>query len=283
MMKIRIPGWSAALYALVMAGMVVSSGCASQESADHEQEAVAVGAEPAEDEERDGDGDGEDGAEDHRAGADEAPGAASPGAAFREDRCQSGDGEPGAEFFVDQASIHVQQCCDDSHQCLWELTFAGGDKSLAISGDDVDAERFSPDGRFLLLTTSEERTYFSVPVDRLQALADDSDDARAPITVDELAEDAAWTLDVDAVHRLEALSARAVDEAREKCDSGVHLPTLLERAEGAEPHSDRLDVEFEGWRTDSTVELSTKNSDGGATTMRVDVDTECMERTVAES
>lgn len=203
--------------------------------------------------------------------------------------------EVGAEsrFFVEEAGLAVRSCCDDT-DCITQWYFEDDEASLIIVGDGVGPADVSPDGRAVALirhavvgewpggdSTDEdlaaaEEAVAVVDIDELQRRAQPDAEPTPVLVASQALEFADWTLYADDLRGLEALSARAVQEGQEPCEAGVHLPTLFELAEGADPLSPALMVELLRWVDDST--LLAKSYDSAGTWMLLDVQTECMER-----
>ncbi len=203
------------------------------------------------------------------------------------ERC---DGEPcnycelGTEdtFEFEEQSLSARSCCAGEDQCVMELYFGDDDSSVAIVDGAIGEAHFSSDARSVVVSsqarsTGDEEIFF-VQLEQLRAMARPIDEGTPVVASGELRDEAPFRLSADAVHRLEALSARAVEEGERECDTGHHLPTLFELSEDAEPLSDSLEITFERWDDDDRLVMSTLADGAGQTTMTVDPESHCMQR-----
>lgn len=187
-------------------------------------------------------------------------------------------------FDVDAADLVVSNCCDRGGACLTTLTFVDDESHLAMTGRNLETRDFSPDGRRVTVVAAAT-SGGAVPalaiadVEDLRRQAVPVDEAPPIIPADEGADLAAWQLEARALHKLEGLSARALDEARGDCEEGHHLPTLIELAEEGQPISSELDLYFERWLDDGDLLLSTGDDGPGGTAIVLEQPSQCMVRT----
>lgn len=293
--------WITLVSAVLAAVAFAAVGCASQESSDGEQAAMAVapgddetGSTPGGDR---GEWAGNNGEFSARltsevlkraaeASSDPRAGEIVESLGLSPDSDQCG-GEPcdicdigwySATDYDEDLSIH--SCCS-GEGCLHEFQFGEGQRRLGLFGPPVEPTRFGPDSIVLEprgATEADGRVWAGL-LKLLEKTARRADDRPAVVGVADLGDEARWRLDVDEIHRLEALPARAIQEAREGCQQGVHLPTLGQMSPDASPRSERLELQFERWLDDREV-LLTATTDGTHTSrLRVDVDSMCMVRT----
>lgn len=182
-----------------------------------------------------------------------------------------------------ETSMTVHSCCAQQG-CFNEIRFSDDELALGLFGESFTNTAVSPDGErvavFSSADTEGDEPVAVVDTDVLRQLAAPADEPLALVDRRELLDEASWALQPADLHRLEALSARAVEEAQQECDEGSHLPTLIELAEDAEPLSDRLQIEFERWLDSDRVLVATRSGDDESLTALVlDLETECMVRT----
>lgn len=193
--------------------------------------------------------------------------------------CEIGDREV---FELADTPLAVRTCCVDGDHCFSEIYFGDDDTTIGVIDGALEAHQFSVRARWLVVATEAhseaDGDLFAVETDGLRHRAGPVDEPTPVVDTDELRRRAQWSLDVSRLHRVEALSARAVEEAQHECGDGHHLPTLLALADEATPLTKRLDVVFERWTERGVMVFTTRADGAGETTMYVDPDTECMER-----
>ncbi len=197
--------------------------------------------------------------------------------------------EVGSEslFASEDADVVVHSCCD-VEGCVNQWFFDDGDSAVVTIGELPEPAYFSPDGRYVVVqdrsisgAEAQDSGDSAVMVAELEALRDRAhpvDETPTMLVSADLKELATWTLGAEEIHRLEALSARAIQEGEEHCDQGVHLPTLIELSQDAVPITDLLRLKALRWTRDGELLLETTGEEPGFTSVEVAVDTECMQR-----
>ncbi len=191
-----------------------------------------------------------------------------------------------ASFEVQRRSVALRSCCEGEQRCLSQIYFGDDQTSLVFVGQAVEPVHFSPSADAVVVSPSissdGDGELYSVAVDELRDSAQPVEEPTPLYTAADLRDRAAWSISATRIHRLEGLSARAVEEARGagECDGdAVSLPRLFEISRDATPLSERLQIDFERWTEAGEWLLTSTSDDTGWTTMLIDPTTQCMERT----
>lgn len=198
--------------------------------------------------------------------------------------CQEGTDK---SFVVDEADLAVRSCCS-INTCVSQWSFDDGQSTLVVIGDPVEPVVISPDARSVVLPSQawsgDGEAIAVVALDELEAMAQPIDES-SPVVIDrQLVDQARWTLEAESLHRLQALSARAIEEGQTPCQTGVHLPTLFEQSDDADPLSEGVLVGAVRWASPSNLVADTIDpgrEDTSSTLMQLDLEGECMERFTA--
>ena len=265
---------------IALALLMALQGCATSEDGTTDEEAQATVVEPQEE--------SDDPTADE---ADEAPeqDAAPPQvlSSFEAFFAAEGAAAPADDLrqyrsLIPRADMAIETQCHGM-RCENLITF-DGQRELLLQGPAIAQHHLSPDGSTLAwpstASNSLDESILFIPVADLADLAaQPGDDAPRPGS-SELAGLSTDHIEVDALHRVEPLSARALEEARQDCSSedAVHLPTFLELSADAEPYSEALQISFERWIDDDQWLFSTESDGDNWTSMNVDTTTDCMER-----
>ncbi len=241
--------------------MVAAAGCATSEDSATDDEAQAMAVEPQEEP------------------TPEAPELLASFEAYFTDAGAPRPEQVGQEFqtLVPRADLAIHTYCVDA-TCDNHITVdaADGPRSFRLSGTPIKAHHISDDGTTLAWPTHGQSSDDSqVAFLAIDALADQAQDIDGHPPEDVITH----RLSPTPLHRLSALSARAVDEARDQCSGdAVHLPTLMDLSADSEPLSDELHIHFESWIDDDRAIFSTTTEHPGWSALILDLHTECMER-----
>lgn len=189
-----------------------------------------------------------------------------------------------ASFQLDAEPIAVRSCCEDKGRCVSQIYFGDDESSLALVGDGLEPIHFSLDQQKVVLSPSgstvDDGEIFFVYIEDLRARAQPVEENTPVFGSEEFSVQSSFGLKVRDMHRLENLSARALDEARSECEAGdsVYLPELFRLSEDATPLTERLEIEFERWSRDGELVLTSISNGEGWTSMIIDPPSRCMKR-----